>query len=107
MQFGLKDETIQKMNSIFKEFNSVDKVIIYGSRAKGNFRPGSDIDLTIEGKDLNLRSLSQISIKLDDLSLPYLLDLSIKNKITKQELLDHIERVGKVFYVSNPSSAEV
>lgn len=106
MKFGLSSETIEKMNNVFSEFDSIEKVIIYGSRVKGNFRPGSDIDLTIEGKDLSLSGMSEINLKLDDLLLPYLIDLSIKNKITKKELLEHIDRVGKLFYSSNPSSAE-
>ena len=71
---------------------------MYGSRAKGNYRPGSDIDLTLKGRGINLEQLNAISNDLDDLLLPYTFDLSIFHHITNRELLGHIERVGKVFY---------
>ncbi|WP_197904747.1 nucleotidyltransferase domain-containing protein [Desulfosarcina alkanivorans] len=50
---------------------------MYGSRAKGNFKPGSDIDLTLKVNRLNLHLLNKISLELDDLLLPYTVDLSI------------------------------
>jgi predicted nucleotidyltransferase len=98
MRFGLKDKDIQIINNVFSKFDSVDKVVIYGSRAKGNFKPGSDIDLIMEGQNLNLNLLNKISTMLHDLPIPYLVDLSIKNKIDKKELLEHVERVGEIFY---------
>jgi len=98
MRFGLKDKDIQIINNVFSKFDSVDKVVIYGSRAKGNFKPGSDIDLIMEGQNLNLNLLNKISTMLHDLPIPYLVDLSIKNKISKKELLEHVERVGEIFY---------
>ena len=71
---------------------------MYGSRAKGNYKPGSDIDLTLKGKELNLKLLNKISLELDDLLLPYTFDLSIYHHIKQPDLIDHIVRVGKVFY---------
>lgn len=98
MKFGLKEETINKINSVFSEFAEVDEAILYGSRAKGNYRNGSDIDLTLIGDELNLNILNSISLKLDDLLLPYTFDLSVYKQISNEELKDHIQRVGKVFY---------
>jgi predicted nucleotidyltransferase len=100
MIYGLEESTISKINSIFKLYPQIHDVIIYGSRAKGNFRNGSDIDLTIKGKKLNLAILNEISIKIDDLNLPYLFDISIYDTIDNQDLIEHINRVGKVFYNS-------
>ena len=98
MQYGLKEETVKKINAIFAEYNEVEKAVLYGSRAKGNHKPGSDIDLTLKGKQLNLKLLNKISLDLDDLLLPYTFDLSIYQHITAPDLLDHIKRIGKVFY---------
>ncbi|HXH99111.1 MAG TPA: nucleotidyltransferase domain-containing protein [Sphingobacteriaceae bacterium] len=104
MKFGLRDKTIKKINSVFAEFNQIDEVIVYGSRAKGNYRNGSDIDLTIKGEKLNLHFLNQISLKIDDLLLPYIFDLSIFRQISNQDLIEHIERVGQTFYKrANPA----
>lgn len=98
MKFGLKDETIKQIHSVFKLFPQIDEVIIYGSRAKGNYRNGSDIDLTLSGTGINLDVVNRLSLELDDLLLPYTFDISIYQKITDPDLVNHIQRVGVVFY---------
>ncbi len=98
MKFGLTDKDVQKINAVFAYHPEVETAILYGSRAKGNFRNGSDIDLTLVGKNLNLTVLNQISLEIDDLLLPYMFDLSIHHFITDKDMLAHIHRVGKFFY---------
>jgi predicted nucleotidyltransferase len=98
MQHGLKKETVKKINNIFIKYTEVEEVILYGSRAKGNYRPGSDVDLTLKGNKLNLKLLNKINLNLDDLLLPFTIDLSIYHQIANPDLIEHIERVGKVFY---------
>jgi len=98
MQYGLKKETVKKISAIFAKYKEVKEATIYGSRAKGNYKPGSDVDLTLKGKQLNLKLLNKISLDLDDLLLPYTFDLSIYHHITAPDLIEHIERVGKIFY---------
>lgn len=99
MEFGLKEETIEKIRGVFSKFPQIEEAILYGSRAKGNYKEGSDIDLTLKGTGLNLSILNGITLMLDDLLLPYLFDISIYNNIKNQDFLDHIERVGIAFYV--------
>jgi predicted nucleotidyltransferase len=98
MPYGLNKESIEKIIGIFAQYDQIETVILYGSRAKGNYKPGSDIDLTLKGKGLNLHILNKISLELDDLLLPYMFDLSIYHHIKQNDLIDHILRVGKVFY---------
>jgi uncharacterized protein len=98
MPYGLEKETLEKIIGIFAQYGAVQEAIIYGSRAKGNHKPGSDIDLTLKGDDLNLKILNQISLDLDELLLPYTFDLSIYHHIQQTDLIDHILRVGEVFY---------
>lgn len=98
MMFGLKTATIQAIQDIFKKYPEVEKTILYGSRAKGNYRPGSDIDLTLIGEHLNLTTLQKIENELDELLLPHKIDLSLQKQIQNTDLLEHIERVGKVFF---------
>jgi len=98
MKFGLKAEAVEAICKVFRNHPEVEKGILYGSRAKGNYKPASDIDLTLKGALLDLTILNQISWELDDLLLPYTFDLSIYNQISNPELLDHIQRVGIVFY---------
>ena len=103
MKFGLKQTTIDAINSVFNSFTEVDEAILYGSRAKGNYKNGSDIDITLKGKNMNINTLNKISLVIDDLLLPYTLDLSILKQIKNPDLIAHIERVGIVFYEKEKS----
>ena len=98
MKYGLSEETVSKIIGVFSRFKQVEEVILYGLRAKGNFKPGSDIDLTLKGEKLRLELLNKISIDIDDLLLPYSFDISIFHQITNPDLLEHIARIGIVFY---------
>lgn len=95
---GLKPDVIDAISKVFSAFPEVEEVILYGSRAKGNFKPGSDIDLCLVGADLTLPSLLKIDTDLDDLLLPYKIDLSIRDHIDNPDLLAHIQRAGVSFY---------
>jgi predicted nucleotidyltransferase len=97
-QYGLKISTIVKINGVFSAHASIEQAILYGSRAKGNYRNGSDIDLTLKGDALSHRELLRIEIELDDLLLPYKIDLSLFRQIDNLNLIKHIEQVGVVFY---------
>jgi predicted nucleotidyltransferase len=98
MKFGLKNTTVKQIVKIFSSFSLLEEAIIFGSRAKGNYKPASDIDITLKGDKLTLRDLNKISMALDDMPLPYTFDLSLFKQIDNPELLEHINRVGKVFY---------
>jgi len=98
MRYGLKDAVIGQINDVLAQYPPVEQAILYGSRAKGNYRPGSDIDLTLKGESLTLRILNRLDNQLDDLLLPYTFDLSLYQQIDNPNLLDHINRVGIIFY---------
>ena len=98
MKYGLKDSTIQKIRDVFVAFPELETAILYGSRAMGHYRNGSDIDLTLKGEKLTHNLANAISLRLDDLYLPYTFDLSVFHHIKNDELLNHIGRVGKTFY---------
>lgn len=95
---GLTKKEIESIVSVFSKHPQIDEVLLYGSRSKGDFKPASDIDLTIKGKNIDLILQSKIECDLDDLLLPYKFDISIYDRIANAELLDHIERVGKKLY---------
>lgn len=98
IRYGLDETTIEKIRAVFTAFPEVNQAILYGSRAKGTYRPGSDIDLTLQGENLSLSVLNQISLRLDDLLLPYTFDVSIFSRIQNPDLVEHIHRVGREFY---------
>ncbi len=93
----MKDRHIDVLHQCFAQYDTIDQVVIYGSRAQGNYRPGSDIDLTIVGQ-LSYSDLMKLDNELDDLLLPFKIDLSLLEKIANPDLILHIERVGKILY---------
>jgi predicted nucleotidyltransferase len=98
LYFGLPATAIDKIRSVFARHPQVEKAVLYGSRAKGNFKNGSDIDLTLYGKTLDYSILLKIIGELDDLLLPWMIDLSIFHMLNHAGLTNHIERVGELFY---------
>lgn len=98
MNSGLSERAIAQIRAVFSNHPEVEKVILYGSRAKGNYKPGSDIDLTLLGTELTLAIVEQIQSELEEGPLPYRFDLSIFSQITHSDLIEHIQRVGVVFY---------
>ena len=96
--FGIPKDYLEKLNLIFSKYNSIDSVVLFGSRAKGNYREGSDIDLALKGQRINSRTLTQIEMDYDKLNLPWIIDLIIFEKIENEALKEHIERVGQTLY---------
>jgi len=106
LRFGLKETTIQQICDVLAKYPHVQKAVLYGSRAKGNYKNGSDIDLTLfGGADLTLNVMYKIMDELDDLLLPYTIDLSIFNKISDPDVVEHIQRVGVTFYEKKEDQA--
>lgn len=97
-EFGLPDTTLAAVRAILAAEPKVETAIVYGSRAKGNYKHGSDIDLTLTGPELDFSTLASLSGELEESSIPYKVDLSILASISNPNLVEHIQRVGKVFY---------
>jgi uncharacterized protein len=98
MRFVLSDPTIEKFQTVFSKYPEIEEVVIYGSRAKGNYREGSDIDITLKGEKVTENIRSKVWLDLDDLNTPYLIDLSVFNSLSSESLVEHINRVGLSFY---------
>ena len=86
----------------FAAFPQIERVVIFGSRAKGNFRQGSDIDLAIFGKDCSPGIAMDLHSKLNENTpIPYFVDVVDYNSLQQPGLKEHINRVGKVMYVAS------
>lgn len=108
MKYGLPQSAIQKICVVLARYPQVDKAILYGSRAKGTYKNGSDIDLTLRGgTDLTLNVIYKILDDLDELLLPYTIDLSIFNNIGDPDVIEHIQRVGVTFYEKSGAVPEL
>ncbi len=97
-KYGLLESDIGSIISILKSNPKIERVVLFGSRAKGNQRNGSDIDIAIYGTHLRLDDILNAKIKFDDLALPYKIELIIFEHIHEYELVKHIERVGIVLF---------
>ncbi|MCF2504806.1 nucleotidyltransferase domain-containing protein [Dyadobacter sp. CY107] len=96
--YGLSEKTIAAIQGVLKAYPGIEKAILYGSRAKGNFCNGSDIDLVLVGEKLTLSDQFKIETDLDDLLLPYKIDLALYHLIDNKDLIEHIDRVGLFFF---------
>jgi predicted nucleotidyltransferase len=95
---GLPAYAVERLRNAFRQWPGIEAVILYGSRAKGDYRPNSDIDLCVVGESLGVKELLQLDTAIDDLLLPWKVDLSLKHQIEDPDLLAHIERVGTPLY---------
>ena len=98
MRFGLSDTVIEELQEVFRRHANIKKVLIFGSRSKGTYRPGSDIDLAVIGKNIDYSQLLDILCEIDELELLYSIDLLDYQKKVGTPLGDHIDRVGQVFF---------
>ena len=96
--FGLSEKTVEQIRKVPEDYPAVEKAVLYGSRAKGTYRHGSDIDMTLFGAHLDLRVPAEIAGRLEELPVPYQVDLSLWGQINHEGLRQHILRVGVVFY---------
>lgn len=98
MKFGLSDRVIEEFRAVFRRYENIEKILIFGSRAKGNFREGSDIDLCAVGQGVTAAQLLAMLTDIDDLELLYSVDLIDYHKVKDTPIGDHISRIGQIFY---------
>lgn len=104
--FGLLDADMEAIVSVLRREPSVEKALIFGSRAKGNFRNGSDIDLALKGENLDFNTVSQISYQLnEETAMPYKFDVVNYHSLNEPALIEHIDRAGIEFYNNRNNTA--
>ena len=99
MNHGLSSQDILEICDVFAAFPAAEEAILFGSRAKGNYKTGSDVDIAVKGDAVDSRCIANISLLLNEESpLPYFFDIVHFDSITNKELLEHIQRVGRSIY---------
>ena len=95
MKFGLKDSDLNYILSVLEQFPEIKNVLIFGSRAIGNFKNNSDIDICIQGKNIDIDTLSSLKSELEDKGpIPYQFDIVNYKNITVAEFREHIDKFG-------------
>jgi len=98
-KFGLLPRDIDYLISGFQTFNEIEKAMIFGSRAMGNYKNASDIDIAIFGKNIGLQTVSRLyNLLNEELSIPYFIDVVHFETIKNKELKEHILNKGKIIY---------
>ena len=96
-KFGLPDRTIELINNLFASFKEINEVKIFGSRARGDFKKGSDIDLVLFG-EINEKLLRHITSELYELPTPYKFDVVNYSDIKNIALKKNIDEEGKTIF---------
>lgn len=100
MRFGIENSVWDEIIEVLRKYPEVDRLVLFGSRAMGNFKFNSDIDLALFSNGMKFRRFLDLNADLDELGLLYRIDLIDFNKITNEELKSHIERAGLILYSS-------
>lgn len=103
--FGLTDRALGSLRGLFSTYMPIERAIVYGSRATGNFRHGSDIDITIDAPSMDFDDFLRLCTAVDDLMLPWHVDISLLSHIDNPDLLAHIARVGKPLWIKKTNHA--
>ena len=98
-KFGIYDNSFILILEIIGSFPEVEEARIFGSRALGNYKKGSDIDIAIIGDDVTSKTIISLAIKLDELgNTPYFFDVVNYHTISNKELQNHIDQYGIPVY---------
>lgn len=97
-KLGLKEELLKGLIDIFKKYNNIEKVVIFGSRATGDYKYNSDIDICIFGEEVTQRDITMIKYEIDEIYTPISIDVVVFKSLSKTELIDNILKDGVVIY---------
>jgi len=95
---GLKEAYRRRILDLLMKNPRVERVVLFGSRARGNFRPQSDIDLALFGKALTTADLAELQSRLEETPIPQRVDLVLASAVDSPELLHHIEKEGRIWF---------
>ena len=97
--YGLSTADLDIIISMLEKEDKIDEAVIFGSRALGNYKNGSDVDIALKGKDIDAGIISHISYRLnEETPLPYKFDLINYHTITNDDLIEQINQTGKTIY---------
>ena len=96
---GLLETELAEIVAVISARKMVESAVIFGSRAKGNYRAGSDVDICLKGRGVHHEDVLEIGYSLnEEKMLPYQFDIVDYNTIDNEALRDHIDRVGREIF---------
>lgn len=98
--FGLLDRDIKYILQAISKLKEIERAVIFGSRAMGNYKKGSDVDIVVMGNNITKDTILQLDEYLNEIyPLPYFFDIINYNEISNKKLKEHIDKVGKEIYI--------
>lgn len=86
--YGLLEKDMDYILKALKQFDEIDRAILYGSRAMGNYKKGSDVDIAIQGEKVTEKTIFELDDLLNEVyPLPYFFDIVHFEKLTNQNLM--------------------
>ncbi|RKX47710.1 MAG: nucleotidyltransferase domain-containing protein [Verrucomicrobia bacterium] len=98
METGIPLQALDRILKVLAQYPEISTAVLYGSRALGTYKNGSDIDITLKGTELETRILNQIEEELEELLLPWMIDINLYERIENKELINHIKDYGIQVY---------
>jgi uncharacterized protein len=96
--FGISESDMALISKIIANHKNVLEIILYGSRAKGTYNERSDVDLVICNSNLERHQLGKLILEINNSNFPYTIDVQLFENLKNKKLIEHINRVGKLFY---------
>lgn len=99
MNFGIPDSSIKIICDTLLKIPEIEKAAIFGSRAMGNYKNGSDVDLVIYGSKVTVETINKLSIILnEEVPLPYYFDVVNYESLDNQQMKIHLDTYARIFY---------
>ncbi len=96
--FGLQERELSELRDCLRKVPKIRRAVVFGSRAMGNYKEGSDVDLALFGEGLSFREISRVLNEMEESTFPYVLDLLIYDRIDNPKLREHIDCFGQELY---------
>ena len=104
--FGISQKAMDSLLGIFNNYPDITRILVYGSRAKGTFSDRSDLDLVVMDA-IDRKSWGSLWMEINSSDFPSTVDIQVWDDIKNENLKEHIQRVGKVFYTAKVDSIPV
>ncbi|GJG68812.1 hypothetical protein PRLR6025_22810 [Prevotella lacticifex] len=98
MQYGLKQQYIDELRAILRDIPGIEEAVLYGSRARGDYGRGSDIDICLKGEQITPSDVVSLKTALYESRIPYFFDVCVWNNIKNEDFKNNIIRDGKVIF---------
>ncbi|WP_164667783.1 nucleotidyltransferase domain-containing protein [Virgibacillus doumboii] len=100
--YGLLEKDMKLITEAIKNIDEIENAFLFGSRALGNYKKGSDVDLAISGSKVTANTVAKVSETLnEELPLPYFFDVLHYDKLTNEKLTEHIDCHGAEIFSRN------